>query len=49
MPRMIDCPNCDSNHTFPIPETMWMRFCGDCDFQWDIRSPEEIQTDEEWS
>lgn len=43
--RQIDCPNCQSTHTFPTPETAFERFCRDCDEVWDIRSAEELIED----
>ena len=43
--RQIDCPECGSTHTFATPETMWERFCVDCDAVWDIRTTEEIEAE----
>lgn len=47
MERQIDCPNCKSKNTSPVPETAWMRSCSDCDAEWDIRTPDEI-AQEDW-
>lgn len=46
MERQIDCPECGSDCTFPLPETMWERFCSDCPAVWDIRSAEEIAAEQ---
>lgn len=44
--RRIDCPKCKSHKTHPILETMWMRYCDDCDEEWDLRSQDEIEDDD---
>lgn len=41
--RRIDCPHCKSTKTFAKPETAWIRFCNDCDEEWDIRSEKELE------
>lgn len=46
MDRQIDCPDCKSSHTFPMPETAYVRFCGICNAEWDIRTMEEIYNEE---
>lgn len=45
MDRQMDCPECESSNTAPMMETAWMRYCKECDADWDIRTPEEIEWD----
>lgn len=36
----IPCPNCQSRKNYPTPETMWERFCTECDHVWEIEHDE---------
>lgn len=45
MDRQMDCPDCKSSNTAPMMETAWMMYCKECDADWDIRTPEEIEWD----
>ena len=41
----IECPNCESNQTFAVPETDYERFCWNCEETFDIRPTELIEDD----
>lgn len=44
-PFKIECPNCEGNRTFAVPETAYTRFCADCEEEFDIRPPDLIAED----